>query len=295
MKRIVMFLLTAGCVIGSGKYPRPRDLPTSTLVDRLRVLAVRSDPPEIRPGDTATFSALVVDPTGTIPTVVWAACPPDQSSGFGCAVDLGGFDPATADLATLQEAGIIGIQPGFEPAYTAPQGLLDTLAEDERAEGVNVTVQVAAFPPEAFQDADAELDFNAVEVAYKRLVVSEAETPNQNPDVGGFTVDGGQVAPSEPPEIDAGSRFTLGILLPDASVESYRFETAEGTAEERVEEPYVAWYCDGGTVLEPYTLYPYLEADILAPEDAASTLTCWAVVRDRRGGMAWASQTFTIR
>ena len=62
-----------------------QDPPTDpTVVDTLRILAVRSEPPEAAPGDTVTFDALTADPNGDGRpiTTVWAICIPNAVEGL---------------------------------------------------------------------------------------------------------------------------------------------------------------------------------------------------------------------
>ncbi len=285
-------LLLTGCVIGANKYPRARDLAQVWEVDGVRLLAVRAEPPEAVPGQLVTFEALLADPDGEGLSSVWIACPPDEAGGFGCAVDLSAIDPETFDPEQAEELGIIGFEPGFPPSYTPEPELLDGLDETARQEGVYVTVQVAAFPASAIENPDA-FNYNEVEVGYKRLVVSEAATPNHNPEIANFLVDGVPVPPGATAHVDSKQLYQLGVQLTAESIEEYEFLTSDGDIEMRVEEPYVSWYCAGGTLAEAFTLYPYTEADWTSPEEPGET-TCWAVVRDRRGGMNWAVQALTI-
>lgn len=293
MRHLVPALLLTGCVIGSNGSPRPSDLEPGWLVDRPRVLAIRADPPEARPGDRVTFSALIPQPGVADPyAVVWLACPPadDGGIGFGCTLptDLDLESATPEDLAAL---GLIGFEPGLPPAYDVPADALDGLPEAERAEGLYTLVQVAALPPEYLDpdSAPAEVDFGDVEAAYKRLVVSEAATPNQNPEIRVFTVDGLQLPAGAVLHVDAGQSYELGVQVAAESIETYTFVNSLGEVEERTEEPYLAWFATGGALLEAVTLFPYVEATWTAPA-AGESGTVWAVMRDRRGGMSWIAQ-----
>jgi hypothetical protein len=191
--------------------------------------------------------------------------------------------------------GVIGIEPLFAPSYVPEATILDDLTDIDRLEGVSVTIQLSAFPEDMLESTDTAIDYDNIEVAYKRLVVSEAETPNLNPEIAAFTVDGTAVPPGAVVEVDQGQLYEIGIALPTESVETYSFTTSAGAIEERVEEPYVTWFTTGDSTLnEPYALYPYLDASWIAAREPG-TGTWWAVVRDRRGGMAWYEQPFTIR
>lgn len=297
-------LLLAGCPIGNDRYPKPADLSPAWRIDKLRVLAVRAEPPEVRPGETVRFTALVLDPNGVAGGTLWLACPPgdDDGVGFGCGLtgDLD-FENATPD--ELAEAGFIGFEPGLPPRWTPDPTILDDLDPDAQREGLYQLVQLAVLPSSLLDDGfgagvfDGDLDFNEVEVGYKRVVVSVADTPNRNPEVGGFSVDGWPVGPDTVVEVDPEQRYDIGLFLPDDTLERYAFTRADGSIEVRREQPYVTWYTDGGTMLESATLFPFLDARWAAPAADAEVTegTWWAVVRDRRGGMAWASRRWRLR
>ncbi len=292
---LVGLVALAGCVLNSEKFPRPRDLSQSWLVDRTRILGIRAELAEIRPGSRAGFEALVGHADGEDPelAIVWLACP--EGGEFGCTTDLGSVDFETATPEELAAIGFIGFEPGLPPSYLAPPDLLDDLDEAERLEGLNVLVQVTAFPTEVLGEDLEELDFNEVEAAYKRLVVSEATTPNTNPALAAFVVDRLAVQPDAVVHVEAEQRYALGILLRDENGrETYEFLNSDGQVEERVEEPYASWYATGGEVLEPVTLWPYMESTWVAPSEPGTSGTWYVVVRDRRGGMSWWTQPFVV-
>jgi hypothetical protein len=282
--------LLAGCIVGDGKYARPRDLPDQWLVDRMRILGVKPEPPEARPGQPVSFSALLADPNGEADVVIWFAC--EEAGGAGCDVDLDAL-PENPTPEQLAEAGVIGAEPGFAPVYVPPADILDALPAEDRLEGLTVTVQLAAFPAETGGETGVDL-YNQAEVGYKRLVVSEAATPNANPWFSSFTVDGFEAPPDAAVEVDAGEQYELGVTIPEEAVETYTYVTTDGVSEERVEEPYVTWYVTGGSLDEYWTLHPYTQATWRAP-DSPGEVVIYAVVRDRRGGTAWHAQPLTIR
>ncbi len=77
-----MLLLPVLAVLGSSCSP---DLTPVTAVTNLRVLAVALDPPEVGPGETATFRLLVTDPAGEGRDLDWMVtlCTPSDATG-GC-------------------------------------------------------------------------------------------------------------------------------------------------------------------------------------------------------------------
>ena len=301
-------LMLSACVIGSDKYARPRDLAPAWLVDRTRVLAVVAEPPEVRPGETATFSVLLAGPPGDPLdlAVLWLACPvDDEGNGFGCATDLGSLDlGATMTPEQLEELGVIGFEPGLPPSYTVPDDLLDGLAPEDRLEGSYVLVQVTAFPLDALDQPVDDIDYSTVEAAYKRLIVSEAATPNHNPLIDSGAVDGATLPLGALVHLDADQVYEISVALRDASRERYDFVTGDGLTEQRVEEPYVSWFVagtdedgsgdPGGELLESVTLWPYLDATWLSPAEPGASGTWFAVLRDRRGGMTWWRQDWVV-
>jgi hypothetical protein len=266
-------------------------------IDRLRVLAVAAEPAEPRPGDVVTFSALTVAPMEPgWAFSVWVACLDGAQDG-GCAVDPALVEEVFADgevesdeQQTLIEAGLIGVEPFLQPSWTVPSDALDGLDETERREGRTAFVNVSAFPNgEDLATEDAEL-------AYKRVPISEAPTPNRNPVLEGVRVDGVLLPDGASVVLDADQTYTVEPVLADGAIEDYRYVTADGAQETRTEEPYVSLYAEEGSFDQTNALWP----DVLrryttptTPAGAASRL--WFVVRDRRGGMSWTSITATWR
>jgi hypothetical protein len=297
MRSLPFLALLGGCVIGSNKYPRPRDLPDEWLVDRVRILAIQANPPEVTPGQDVSFNALIPQPGIADPyAVAWLTCPPvdDGGIGYGCALpDLSSIE--TLDLESAAEIGLIGFQPFFDPFYTVPDDALDGFAEEDRAEGLYQLVNVTAIPPDYLdpETAPSEVDFGEVEAAYKRLIISEARTPNRNPLLSRWVVDGFDIPENTTITVEEGQVYTFETTVAESLVEEYVFITSEGAEEWRTEEPYVNWYCTDGELYENLTLYPYLDVTWQAPASGTSG-SLYAVVRDRRGGMAWIERKFTV-
>lgn len=287
-------LTLTGCVIGSESYPRPRDLPDSSLVDRPRILGIQAEPPEVRPGEIVTFSALVGDPDEVLDITIWLAC--TDGGTFGCDTDFGALSE-DASPEELAEAGVIGIEPFFDPVMEVPTDMLDDVPAENRLEGVQFTIQVAALPQS--DDTGAEVDFNDVEVAYKRLVISEATTPNHNPGLQNWRVDGAFVPDGGVVIVDAGQEYDVSVELTEDSVEDYVYVNSEGVSEDRSEEPYLTWYASNGAwngnLTVPLNGFDApLEAKWRAPDEPGEG-TWYVVARDRRGGQAWLTQSYRVQ
>lgn len=320
-------LLLGGCPLGDELYPKPEDLTPDWKVDKLRVLGIRAEPPEIAPGESARFEALVVDPDGQAGFTVWVACELEDDIGIGCPLDVD-FDFESFDLQAAQDAGLIGFEPFLAPVYTAPADILDGLETCAADDGIYVLGQVSILPDEILPtedpppddgslptepvegpgDAgdlgsgeggdDTPFDFNQVEVGVKRLVVSSNAEPNANPAIAYFTLDGQTIPAGAVIEVDPGETYDVGVVPEPDSAQTYTYAPCDGEPELRTEEPYVAWFTDSGRMVEQVTLWGFLEATWVAPEaDGDDPLegTWWAVMRDRRGGMAWAEQRWRVR
>lgn len=287
---ITVFL--GGCVVNSDKYARPRDLSPSTLVDRTRLLGIQAEPPEIRPGESSQILSLLIDPSSEIGLTLWVACESAMATTFGCVLDISSLDFENATQEELEESGVIGVQPFFEPTYSAPMDALDHLEPEERGEGDYAIVQAFAFP-EDIQTND-DFDFNEIESGFKRVVISEAETPNQNPTLSQWALDGIPLDPDDLVAVAPGSTHTFAVTLGEGAIEEYTYVNADNIVEIRKEEPYVNWYTSSGTIGSPVSLDPFLESAWTAPDTPGVTGTLWAVVRDRRGGLNWSSQPFSV-
>ena len=130
---VVLSLALPGCA---------EEFTPASTVDKLRVLGIRSEPAELRPGETSTLSALVLDPSrpGKRNTLVWFSCDPDPLNlGRSACSDLGELSDS-ASLVSTSSNGALELPPGMRLAgfgdtavYTAPADLFAQLpAEDER-------------------------------------------------------------------------------------------------------------------------------------------------------------------
>lgn len=283
------------------------DLSQSWEIDRLRILAVKAEPAEPGPGDVVTFDALVLDPEDRGLTVMWFACLATDADDYGCGLDMSGLGDLEALLdgvtdpsqltpeqveelyAAMEAAGLMGVSPYFPPTYTIPEDILDGLSEAERQEGLNLMVTLMAIPDDATSDADMEL-------AYKRVPVSDAATPNQNPDIVAFKVNDSEMLSGMAAQVTAGTEISLEPILSDTSVESYKYLSSAGEAESRTEEPYFVFYMEQGEMDPNYSIFPESTVQWAAPATPAEGTTwVWTVVQDRRGGMGWWAQELAFQ
>lgn len=284
------------------------DFAPASEVSSLRVLGMRAEPAEPRPGQGLTLSALVVDPTrpdaGT--AMLWLGCAPtEEAISSPCA--------NTDALLALTSSADGGLPPGVALLGLGPQVVTQAPAnpfpadagEAERQMGVlasAVLIAAAAPPPTTAEEANRLLeqirnDEVASQVALFRYPISESDMPNHNPVLDGFVLNGealprgatlGVLAPSA--EVD--------VAVPDSDFEHY-VQHAPTEDLERTETLAARYYATRvgvdvqavqvrGTVVEK--LFPGSYSS--DPESRFGQL--WAVVRDTRGGQSWLeARTFT--
>ena len=191
-------------------------------------------------------------------------------------------DAENASFEELTEAGFIGYEPLLPPTWIPPADALDALTEEEQKEGLSALINLTALPVGAEDDSDMEL-------AYKRVPVSYADTPNHNPDILSVLVDGVGQEAGVPIQVTSGQTIELDPVMSEDSIEEYTY-TSDGVTETRTEEPYFSWYTEAGTYDQPFSLYPYTSVEWTAPNltaDQEYSGLILVVLRDRRGGMAW--------
>jgi hypothetical protein len=285
----VTLLMLLGC--------QELDLSQEWDLDRLRLLAVRANPAEPRPGDTVTFTSLGYAPEGAW-TAIWFACV--AGTEMGCSFDpalLEGMDDLESMtpeeqaelIAALQAAGLIGLQPGFEPSWVVPEDALTGLSEEEALEGTSATVQITLTTASAEEEGDTEL-------VLRRIPISLAPTPNVNPDIGTFEVDGTGLPAGEGLTASAGQAYELTAML-YGELEEYAYVTTEGVDEMRTEELEWRWYTDMGSFAPSFSIgddEPTWDGVSWTAPNEPGTGVLHAVVLDGRGGMGWWTVAVTV-
>lgn len=272
-----------------------------SLITSARVIAVRGEPPEAKPGEEVTYEVLVASPEGTLsPKAAWAFCaaappladnssvsdaclgdaevrpiqgagatatattPKDSCSLFGPDVPPGGFRPRDADVT----GGY------FQPVRVRAAG--QTAFGMER-----VTCNLADAPVDAVKEYQSRY------------------TPNRNPVIARLTASSVSGA-ADPKAFHAGEAvtFTLGWKAEDA--ETYPlFDRASQSVVDRREALRVSWFATAGRFESDRTGRD--ESDMAtstdniwtAPEEA-TTVLLWAVLRDSRGGMSYTSLSVEV-
>jgi hypothetical protein len=318
--RLLVHWLAVGGVIAGGAGCS-NDLPPASFIDKLRVLAVRAEPPEIAPGHTAALDVLAVEPfTHANPQISakWSACalPPSGVTVAPCGL---GSDAGLSGVQVLAPPTCSGTTTaiGCPSSYTAPADLLGSASSTE----VLLTVVVADELAGGADGCVASIIDNGglptnpdhCVVSLKRLSIS-TQPSNHNPALADFTA----TAPHGQPEPidDSGNSHWQPAAKRDADQWDIIADRSDAAAERKADGTYealsVSWFTtaghfDGGRSIylppgcnDPAacaTQLPETGADTTwyAPTDAEAMgllganneVHFWAVIRDDRGGVGW--------
>jgi hypothetical protein len=293
----------------------------------MRILSVRAEPPDVRPGGLSSLSTLLVDPTN--PTrrnsILYLACDPDprnldqnpctQYENLESAADLfnsstdGGINSTSADGGlNLAIAGARFIGFNDNAYYDAPADLFSALAPDDidRTRGVLAVLLIIAvgeeipFPPtndqlQAVLQRIQSKQTPAV-VAIKRLRITEKDVLNQNPVLNLVATDSDVLTPDHGLRVKVAQHSQLTAVASIGADENYVAIGPDGATEARTELADFSWFSTAGNFIEVRTTAGDTGQFFIAPLDTSDdpvpanrTFSLWVVVRDGRGGEDWAS------
>jgi hypothetical protein len=307
------------------------DLPAQSFIDKLRVLAVRTEPPEVPPGTATTADVLAVEPViskfDAGPSSVqafWVACsqPPGALAPTPCGIAPdAGIPPLCSDTPG---APLCVIGAGMSVSYTPDASFVGS-------DGTGEVVLTAVVSDLAGGAQQCLLDIQAngglpkypdrCVVAFKRLSVNAnaGATLNTNPTLTAFTITPKGGAPAS--LTDGSATFPPGSdkTQPQLTLDATRADDAsEMDSSGNYEALTVSWFTSSGKISDGRSIYtppgcatptdcpkkaPAADAttkwNVPKPEqlatttDATQTVNFWAVIRDDRGGVGWLSGTAT--
>jgi len=272
--RLLALVLAAGFEAGCEADP----LPSRSAIDGLRVLAVRAEPPEMRPDQATTLTALVAPDRGLREGgffggaigAAWTAC-----------VDPPGGDP----LRCIGREDAFMLDPGSETTCPVPGFPCATLTLPAETRPLDAVVGVVLHACAGNIDADAVPPFceGTGAEAVTRVWISEAPV-NGNPVVaairfGDVEVPAELLGISIPACEAACPRFAVSVLPTDGSDETV--VDADGA---RREVLFVAFAADAGTFDVAFDAEEPFEAGFAPPSGEADTRV-WVVLHDDRGGV----------
>lgn len=281
---------------------RPEFDEDEALVTVPRVLAVKSEPAEAKPGAALTFTAFVAVPPqlANPASPVWNFClaakPPsvDNVVSPDC-LDAGSLVPAgegTIVMAQTPSAACTLFGPNVAASGFRPRDP-DLTGGYFQPLRVDLSGAVPAFHLQrvlcGLADAPADL---ASEFGHQYV-------PNENPHLAPLLA---RIAGADADfsHIPAGAQVELTVSWPAADAESYAyFERAAQAIRTRRESMRVAWYVSAGKLRSESS--GRAEADpaqtssnVWTAPSAPGSATLWIVLRDSRGGVDFATQDLEV-
>lgn len=290
-----------------------------TLIEDLRVIGMRAEPAEIKPGESATLTALVLDPSrpGKRSTVLWLGCDPDPFNlGRSACSDpvalqdpaalLGNLDgglPPGVKFIGLNESAAYGADPELFHALDAgdPRRITGTVGQvlaiviGKETTGIPGRDELAALlrPDAGVQSV----------IALFRIKVSEAATRNANPVISNFLVEGEPQFPGARTQLMPAEKVFVAVDAPESSFEPYVQSTPTGDVA-KVEQLTSAWYSTSGRFnynrialrgeVKGIFTAPGAVENPTDPVPENRTGTFYVVMRDTRGGQSWADFPYFI-
>jgi hypothetical protein len=307
-RRALLATFVLGVLGGLASGCRPDLVERTSLVDAPRILAVRGEPAEARPGEAVTYTALVAAPDGSSVTELrWATCltpkPLAEPSIVSSAcLSVGGVEPANATGPTAATATIalpsaacslFGPEPppgGYRPRAPDPTG------------GYYVPIRAALALPDAepaflLERVSCSLGDAAVDLARTFAMTYVA---NLNPASPIVVVSRAGAVVTEGDTVSMGARLEVSLSWRAEDAETYvYFDRTSQTLTTKREWMRASWFASTGT----------FEVDHSGRDegDAATTLAnawrapaepgvvhLWLVLHDARGGAAWAARDVRV-
>lgn len=293
------------------------DSDPASRISTLRVVAVRADKPNAKPGEVVNLDALW-----------WDGLDPDQKSrprqwAWTACVNPSGSGVTDCFAKIVTDAQKTGKPPQFTisppgtdaPTFslTIPSDAISSLPEAARVYAqVGVVLLVCPgtlqlpeagasltpgqFPIQCIDDTGRSLGLDEFEAGLKRVFV-RASTPNANPTIESITWDGAPWAAGDVKTVSAcatdGNRYdecdeSLGHeIATNVTKESFESGTDEfgATYEEQLVAQYYAtegiFEYDVKVAREPKTHW------VARAKAKGQTLHMWFIARDNRGGVTW--------
>jgi hypothetical protein len=269
-------------------------------IDSVRVLAVKSDPAEAKPGDPVHYTAFLSGAAAAPPVLAWEFCaapkPPLENNAVASAcLDEAELKPAgrglSIDVATPLDSCLL-FGPDTPPGGFRPR---DPDSTGGYYQPLRVDLE-GAVPTFHLQRVSCHLADAASDTASAFV---QAYTPNRNPTLTPLLarISGQPVALAQIPR-EKTVELELGWSAEDAETFAY-YDRASQTLTSQRESMRVAWYVDAGRLDNEVT--GRAEGDLTLSSDnrwSAPTLPgkyhLWAVLRDARGGVDFARYELSV-
>jgi hypothetical protein len=298
MKRLgvaVFFLVLAGC--------KPELNEPDTTIREARVLAVRAEPAEAKPGERVSLTALYVDANGTRreAPIEWSLCVDRKP--------LAELGPVSRACVEGKEGALVPIGSGLQAAAGLPKDACRLFGSErpiplpgepagrpvdpDSSGGYYVPFRLGSQGSSTFFDVRLTCALPSVDSA-TTVAFLQRYKPNVNPIIASLEVVGGAT------KIAPGATANVRVAWP-GSAETYAYyDPTALSIVDRHEAVRVAWFATAGSFAETRTGRSEEESantdseNIWTAPAAPGNATIWVVVRDDRGGVSWSELGVTI-
>lgn len=277
----ILFMVSALLVMSCSN----QNLPKYNTLDRLRIIALIAQPPEVNPGDSVTITPLVSDLNETS-TLTYAA--------FAC-LDLGismGAKPtctgnpstvilSSGAISTLSPTKLFtGVADAISFAVPNQQTILGSRSPVQQYNGVAYIFEYV------LQNSSGE-ELRAI----KRIAVSDTSktTKNANPLINDFLFNGASVSSTMP----LGTTVSASLSFTGTPTESYTRMNSSAELISEAEELITTWFITDGKMKSQRTLgLDANEYETPAQTPAGRDSYLIGISRDGRGGAGYIVKCF---
>lgn len=290
----LLALMALGCQPNLGE-------PLSRIAET-RILAVRADPPEAKPGAVVRYQALVGRAEGSIadPAIAWSFCASPKPLTENDAVStaclgegvrpIGGPGGAIEAKLPLDACALFGPDPppgGFRP-------------RDPDATGgfyQPVRARLGSLTAFALTRVTCNLPDAPIDVA---IALEKRYRANENPKLAQLSasIDGAEIALDRVP---AGARVLLKTGWSEGDAETYAmFDPGPAAIVARREALRVSWFVTAGEITDEVTGrgeddHGLTTTTVWQAPATAGAVHVWLVLRDSRGGVDFAAHAIEVR
>ena len=312
----LQMLASAACGVQFAPYER---------LDKLRVLAIAADPPQINDAAGVQLDALVVDPAFRASprtlTYLWSWCPFTKATVEGSECNTTEAD-IEADLGIDVPSLEIGTTPQVSFTMPIPEANLAIWCQATSGENLPTFAtpfecRSGRFPLKIQLEVESEDGERIVSTYTLWAMTDSAQNPvNGRPNIGNLTFqpleDNDDANPLADPVAVSGGTITrqndqrFQVTVDEADAETLDAEEADRIGNTR-EELVISWFYEQGSWenSDPRT---YLRSDIASFEEftqkrwtppsvedfPGTSMQFVVVIRDGRGGVNWASSVATL-
>jgi hypothetical protein len=306
------FILAPSLMLASACVPTFDERPW--LIDAPRVLAIRAEPPEARPGETIALEALIASPPGAgEPAPSWAFCVrPRQLAERNtvapeCLADSEDVVPIPnpfSALVPMEACALFG--PDTPPSMPGEPPLRS--ADPDPTGGYRQPIRVKSDDPTILAFGHERIHCSLAGAPLDILSDYQARyTFNQNPALASISASiggGGEQELESLGTIAPGSQVSLRALWDPATAEPYvSYDIASVSLLDRKESIRVSWFATAGSLDSARTSVTEVESragtsevrNVFTAPAEPQGVTLWVVIADSRGGASWREISLDVR